>query len=150
MFKKLIIFFLPLIFMVISCHQIETKSVSYMKSNFTPLSYEQADQKADSVWKLMTLDEKIAFVGGDRDFFIRPLSRLNLPEVYMVDATQGVHIRDKFRDVDLSEYSLEKSTAFPCQFYWPLPGIPNYHTVMLKLLAKNAVRRYWHPVGSRG
>ncbi len=114
MFKNFIIFFVPLIFMVISCNQIETKSVSDMKTNFAPLSYEQADQKADSVWKLMTLDEKIAFIGGDRDFFIRPLPRLNLPEVYMVDATQGVHIRDKFRDVDLSEYRLEKSTAFPC------------------------------------
>jgi beta-glucosidase len=114
MFKEFIISFVPLLFMVIGCSQIETKSASYVKINFTPLSFEQADQKADSVWKLMTLDEKIAFVGGDRDFFIRPLPRLNLPEVYMVDATQGVHLRDKFRDVDLSEYKLEKSTAFPC------------------------------------
>jgi beta-glucosidase len=81
---------------------------------FQPLSYAQADKKADSVLKLMTLDEKIALVGGDRTFFIRPLPRLSLGEVYMSDATQGVHLRKEFRDVDLSKYQLEKSTAFPC------------------------------------
>jgi len=32
----------------------------------------------------------------------------------MTDATQGVHIREQFRDIDLSDYQLEKSTAFPC------------------------------------
>jgi beta-glucosidase len=82
--------------------------------NFQPLSYEEADEKAGSVLKLMTLDEKISLVGGDRIFFIRPLPRLNLSEVYMSDASQGIHIRQEFDDVDLSEYQLEKSTAFPC------------------------------------
>jgi beta-glucosidase len=32
----------------------------------------------------------------------------------MSDATQGVHIREKFRDLDLTRYQLQKSTAFPC------------------------------------
>jgi len=80
---------------------------------FQPLTYEQADKKADSTLALMTTEEKIAYVGGDRSFFIRPVPRLHLKEVYMSDATQGVHIRDKFTDVDLSKYQLEKSTAFP-------------------------------------
>ena len=84
------------------------------KEIFRPLSYEQANQKADSVLSLMTIDEKIAYIGGDRSFFIRPLPRLHLAEVYMTDATQGVHIREKFRNNDLSKYQLEKSTAFPC------------------------------------
>ena len=84
------------------------------KGTFQPLSYELADQKADSVLALMTTEEKIAYIGGDRAFFIRPLPRLNLAEVYMTDATQGVHIREKFRDNDLSKHQLEKSTAFPC------------------------------------
>ena len=114
MLRKFIISFLPFTFLVIGCNKTETKLPDPVKTTFTPLSYEQAGQKADSVWKLMTLDEKIALVGGDRDFFIRPLPGLNLREVYMADATQGVHIRDKFRDVDLSEYKLDKSTAFPC------------------------------------
>ena len=55
---------------------------------FDPLSYETADALADSVLHLMTLDEKISYVGGDRNFFVRPIPRLNLQEVYMSDATE--------------------------------------------------------------
>jgi beta-glucosidase len=84
------------------------------KGQFQPLSFKQAEAKTDSVLALMTQDEKIAIVGGDRSFFIRPIPRLNLPEVYMTDATQGVHIRENFQDIDLTKYKLEKSTAFPC------------------------------------
>jgi beta-glucosidase len=85
-----------------------------LKDKFKPLSYVQSEKIADSVLSLMTLEEKIAYIGGDRSFFIRPVPRLNLGEVYMSDATQGVHIRKTFRDEDLSKYQLEKSTAFPC------------------------------------
>ena len=81
---------------------------------FQTLSYESADKKADSILALMTTEEKISYISGDRSFFIRPIPRLDLAEVYMTDATQGVHIREKFRDVDLKKYQLEKSTAFPC------------------------------------
>ena len=94
--------------------QMNGQSINMKKETFQPLSYEIADQKADSVLSLMTMDEKIAYIGGDRSFFIRPIPRLHLAEVYMTDATQGVHIREKFRDSDLSKYQLEKSTAFPC------------------------------------
>jgi len=62
----------------------------------------------------MTEDEKLAYVGGDKSFFVRALPRLGLREVYMTDATQGVHIRESFRNIDLSKYQLERSTAFPC------------------------------------
>jgi len=98
----------------ISNNFLNNKSQKQMIEQFQPLSYEEADKKADSVLKIMTLDEKISLIGGDRSFFIKPIPRLNLSEVYMTDATQGVHIREKFRDVDLSDYQLEKSTAFPC------------------------------------
>jgi beta-glucosidase len=90
------------------------QSIKKEKEQFQPLSYDLANTKADSVLALMTQDEKLSLVEGDRSFFIRPFPRLNLPEVYMADATQGVHIREKFRDIDLSKYQLEKSTAFPC------------------------------------
>ena len=45
------------------------------KETFQPLSYEVADQMADSVLNLMTREEKIAYIGGDRSFFISFLSR---------------------------------------------------------------------------
>ncbi len=81
---------------------------------FQPRPTAQADAMADSLLKQMTLEEKIAFVGGDRGFFLRPIPRLGLREVYMTDATEGVHIRDNFRNADLTPYQLERSTAFPC------------------------------------
>ncbi len=84
------------------------------KNDFKPLSYRQSEKMADSVLSLMTPEEKIEYIGGDRNFLIRPIPRLKLGEVYMSDATQGVHIRKVFRDADLSMYQLEKSTAFPC------------------------------------
>lgn len=77
------------------------------------MSSNHAEEKADSILALMTLDEKIAYTGGDRIFFIRPIERLSLPEVYFTDATQGIHIRYKFDDIDLTEYAMDKSTAFP-------------------------------------
>jgi beta-glucosidase len=99
---------------IVLCSQVKGQSNTMKKEIFQPLSYEAADKKADSVMALMTMDEKISLVGGDRSFFIRSIPRLNLSEVYMSDATQGVHIREKFRELDLKKYQLEKSTAFPC------------------------------------
>jgi beta-glucosidase len=81
---------------------------------FQPLTYAEASAKADAVLKQMTLEEKISLVGGDRGFFIRPIPRVGLREVYMSDATQGVHLRDAERDGALKTYQLQKSTAFPC------------------------------------
>ncbi len=61
----------------------------------------------------MTDEEKISYVSGERMFLIRPLERLGLPEVYMSDASQGIHIRQNFGETDLSRYQPERSTAFP-------------------------------------
>ena len=113
--QKYKMFVMVLSFAIISFYsQMNGQADRMKKENFQPLSYEVADKMADSVLALMTTDEKITYIGGDRSFFIRPIPRLNLSEVYMTDATQGVHIREKFRDNDLSKYQLEKSTAFPC------------------------------------
>jgi beta-glucosidase len=38
----------------------------------------------------MTQDEKLSIIGGDRDFFVRPIPRLSLPEVKMSDGPLGV------------------------------------------------------------
>jgi beta-glucosidase len=112
--KYLILSIVLVIVFFIFYSQMKGQSIKKEKEQFQPLSFQQADTKADSVLSLMTQDEKIAIVEGDRSFFIRPIPRLNFPEVYMTDATQGVHIREKFRDIDLTKCQLEKSTAFPC------------------------------------
>jgi beta-glucosidase len=91
----------------------QSQPIPKEKNMFTPLSYVEADKLAEKVLKKMTLDEKLSYVGGDRSFFLRAIPRLGLSDVYMADATAGVHLRTSFRDVDLTPYQLEKSTAFP-------------------------------------
>lgn len=80
-----------------------------------PVSYEVAYQWADSMVNLMTLDEKISFIGGDRIFFTQAVPRLGIPPVMFADATQGVHLRDNWRGGEIKyKKVLGKSTAFPC------------------------------------
>lgn len=108
--KKLNLFLLVIFFFV----PMKSQTPHTTSPLFQPLSFEEAFRKADSVVQRMTDDELISYIGGDRGFFIRSLPRLGIEEVYMTDATQGVHIRESFRNDDLSKYQLEKSTAFPC------------------------------------
>ncbi len=114
MYKYMILFIVLSIAFFIFYSQMKSQSIQKEKEQFQPLSYKLADAKADSILTLMTQDEKISIVEGDRFFFIRPIPRLNFPEVYMTDATQGVHIREDPSNNDLTKYQLEKSTAFPC------------------------------------
>jgi len=86
-----------------------------MKKTFTPpISFELAFQKADSIVRQLTLDEKLKLIGGENSFFIHGLERFGFPKLYMADATQGVHIRTGFRGKTFDIEPMEKSTAFPC------------------------------------
>lgn len=58
-------------------------------------------EKAKSIIQQMTLEEKISYISGYNDFSIRPIPRLNLPEVKMADGPQGVR-------------NNVKSTMYPC------------------------------------
>lgn len=53
------------------------------------ITQEHKDRAADIVSQ-MTLDEKIAYVGGYDSWYIRPIERLGLPAIKMVDGPQGV------------------------------------------------------------
>ena len=53
------------------------------------ITQEHKSRAADIVSQ-MTLDEKIAYVGGYESWYIRPLERLGLPAIKMVDGPQGV------------------------------------------------------------
>ena len=93
MYKYVILFIVVSIAFSFFYSQMKGQSVKKEKEQFQSLSFKLADTKADSLLTLMTQDEIISLVEGDRSFFIRPFPRLNLPEVYMTDATGGVHIR---------------------------------------------------------
>lgn len=48
-----------------------------------------AVQRAAALVEKMTLKEKIMYLGGDRDFFVRPLERLGIPEIKLADGPVG-------------------------------------------------------------
>ncbi|MBI9073379.1 MAG: glycoside hydrolase family 3 C-terminal domain-containing protein [Melioribacteraceae bacterium] len=110
--------FALLISSIIICNCSNEEISKVMPEGVNILSGEEAAQKADSVLALMTLEEKIAYTGGDKIFFLRGIERLGLPPVYFTDATQGIHVRQSFTDngieYDLKDFALEKSTGFPC------------------------------------
>ncbi len=77
-----------------------------------PISEEIASKKADSILKLMSLEEKLLMIKGDKFFFIKGFEKYNIPNLYLSDATQGVNIRQGFDNADFGK-QIEKSTAFP-------------------------------------
>ncbi len=72
-----------------------------------PINYESASKKADSILKKLTLKEKIELIGGHNYFYVKGNEKHNIPQLYLSDATQGIHIRRDLPDPP------EKSTAFP-------------------------------------
>ena len=77
-----------------------------------PVNFEAAGRWADSIASLMTLDEKVAMIGGDSIFFTTAIPRLHIPSVMMTDASAGVHIRESFHEYNYKKV-LDRSTAFP-------------------------------------
>jgi len=74
-----------------------------------PISEAVAIQRADSILELMSLDEKLLMIKGYDRFYLKGFEKYGIPQFYLSDATQGVHIRE---GLSLGE-QLEKSTAFP-------------------------------------
>lgn len=72
-----------------------------------PISYEEAGKRAEEILSKMSLEEKIQLVGGHNFFFIKGFDKYKIPQLYLSDATQGVHIRRQLSN------ALEKSVAFP-------------------------------------
>ena len=84
-------------------------SQSQVSPKFTPpVSYEQADKRAEVILSKMSIEEKTELISGYRSFYIKGFEKYGIPELYLSDATQGVHIRKNLSS------SVEKSTAFPC------------------------------------
>ena len=54
-----------------------------------------AKRRAAELVSKMTLEEKIAYIGGYRKFYIRPIERLGIPEIRMADGPQGVRNNTK-------------------------------------------------------
>ena len=110
--KKIIhgwILFFCILFSSCSNVKIEDKGIEPF---VPPVSYQKAGEKADSLLALMTPEEKLEVIGGYERFYIKGIKRFNLPDIYLSDATQGVHIR-RTDDGKLLGGTIERSTAFP-------------------------------------
>lgn len=70
-------------------------------------SYPEADVRADSLLSQMSLSEKISMIGGHNSFYIKGFPKYGIPELYMSDATAGVHIRKEL------SHAMERSVSFP-------------------------------------
>jgi beta-glucosidase len=100
--------FILISLLIMSCKQHEVQYPQPFEP-FKPLmSYDDAAKKADSIIATLSIDEKIALIGGYNSFFVKGVPSAKLPDLYLSDATQGVHIRKYLSN------QLEKSTAFPC------------------------------------
>jgi beta-glucosidase len=73
-----------------------------------PISLEQADKRADSLLKLLSLDEKIQLIGGHDMFYTQGYEKYKIPRFFFSDATGGVRITDEVVGI------IKKTTAFPC------------------------------------
>jgi beta-glucosidase len=73
----------------------------------TPVSYEDADQRAGALLAKLTPAQKLELISGYNSFYIKGYPEFGMPELYMSDATGGVNIRRNLSN------ALEKSTAFP-------------------------------------
>lgn len=58
-------------------------------------------RRAEELTRQMTLEEKLDYIGGYNEFYIRPVPRLGIPEIRMADGPQGVR-------------NDTKSTLYPC------------------------------------
>jgi beta-glucosidase len=104
--SSLIIILINFVFMS-SCTQPEIQLPQKFEPFKPVLDYSSACQKADSILQKMTVDEKIQLISGYNFFFVKGVPSANLPNLYLSDATQGVHIRENLSG------QLKKSTAFP-------------------------------------
>ena len=55
-----------------------------------PWANATVEKRAKELLKNMTLDEKLAYIGGDKAFYIREIKRLGIPEIKMSDGPQGL------------------------------------------------------------
>ena len=78
-------------------------AVSACAQHVLPAS-SQVEARARQILAQMTQDEKLEYIGGVRDFFVRGIPRLGVPELKMSDGPLGTR-------------NDGAATAYPCLLY---------------------------------
>jgi len=104
------------------------------RASFIPLSYNDSDQKADSILQLMTLEEKISYIGGNHFFFTQEIKRLGVPRVPFVDATQGIRLNPAIIAPGFKK-PVKKTIAYPAPI------------LLAATWNKNTAHTYAHSIG---
>lgn len=73
------------LFLALGCALLARAAEPVYKDSSAP-----AETRVSDLLPRLTLDEKLSLLGGDRDFYIRPIPRLGLPAVRMADGPLGV------------------------------------------------------------
>jgi len=113
---RFILLMLAISLVISACEQKQEKEIvnPEKKVKFTPMiSEETANERAQSIVDKMALEEKLDLIKGYDGFFIKGFEKYGIPNIYLSDASQGVHIRENFQGSNLSNYALPKSVAFP-------------------------------------
>ena len=103
------LFILLLITSLFACSEKKSwpvDQVKVVKPFKPPVPYDEARKQADSIVKLMAIDEKIELIGGHDIFFTKGYEKYGIPSIRFSDATQGISL------IDYTDH-LEKSVAFP-------------------------------------
>ena len=119
------------VFLFISFFQKVKSQEADNNTYVTPVSYQEADQRANDILKKLTIDEKIKLVGGYSRFFINAIPEKGIPYIFMTDATQGVRLDQNIKDTTIVK-RLTKTTAFPC----PILLSSTWNTKLAELYAK--------------
>ena len=100
---KKFIYLILMVVVVMGCNQKSPEKIKALLQK--PATFEQAQQQAATLVKLMTPAEQFKLVGGD-EMGTYPIERLGIPAVHFSDASSGIRIN--------KNYHYDKTTAFPC------------------------------------
>ena len=91
----------------------------------------EVERRAQTLLSQMTLDEKLSYIGGYNDFYIREIKRLGIPAIKMSDGPQGLR-------------NDGKSNAMPCGIMLASTWNKDLATAYGKALGEDAKARGVH------